>query len=78
MPDDTLRMSRLGFRRQRRRMRVLLLLAGQVPRLPRLALGLRLRLQFLVRLTTCCVVVDAMFLRQGYLSGAGVRDVLTV
>ena len=41
-----------GFRRQLRRVRRLLLLACHVPRLPRLVLGLRFRLQLLVRLST--------------------------
>ena len=36
------------------RMRRLLLLACRIPRLPRLALGLRLRLQLLARLTARC------------------------
>jgi hypothetical protein len=44
--------SLLSFCRQVRCMRRLLLLACGVPRLPRLALGLRLRLQFLVRGTS--------------------------
>jgi hypothetical protein len=45
-----------GLLRHLRRVRRLLLLARHVPRLPRLALGLRLRLQLLLRLTTlwCC------------------------
>ena len=45
-------MSLSGFRSQLGRVRRLLLLARRVPRLPRLALGLRLRLQLLARLTT--------------------------
>jgi hypothetical protein len=60
-----------GFRRQLRRVRRLFLLARSIPRLPRLLLGLRLRLQLLARLTTrdsCggCHVSSFQF----YLSGA--------
>jgi hypothetical protein len=44
--------SRLGFPSQLRRMSGLFLLASHVPRLPRLLLGLRLRLQLLLRLAT--------------------------
>jgi hypothetical protein len=59
-----------GFRRQLRRVRRLLLLACHVPRLPRLALGLRLRLQLLVRLSTLWRCGGCHISFQGYLSDA--------
>jgi hypothetical protein len=74
-PIFVLDVSSPGFRRQLRRVRRLLLLARHVPRLPRFRLGLRLRLQLLVRLTTlrrCGGCHVSLF--QFYLSGAGERD----
>jgi hypothetical protein len=74
-PIFVLDVSSPGFRRQLRRVRRLLLLARHVPCLPRFRLGLRLRLQLLVRLTTlrrCGGCHVSLF--QFYLSGAGERD----
>jgi hypothetical protein len=59
-----------GFRRQLRRVRRLLLFPCHVPRLPRLALGLGLRLQLLLRFTTLWRCVGCHVTSFGSLSRA--------